>query len=111
MLKTVLAAAALATMIAAAPVTSANAAHPQINFGFSIDTPHGTFTFGNGGGFYPEPASMNCWQAKQYLKGEFKKVNTIECNGDVYTFKVKKFNVGPWKTLKINSNNGAYWFV
>jgi hypothetical protein len=38
-------------------------------------------------------------------------VNKIECNGDVYTFKVRKFNFGPWKTLKLNSDNGAYWFV
>lgn len=110
--KTVIAAAALATTFAAAPVTSAYAGHqPQINFQFGIQTPHGYFSFGNGPGYYPQPDSMSCWEARNYLKGEFKKVNKIECNGDVYTFKVKKFNFGPWKTLKINSNNGQYWFV
>jgi hypothetical protein len=108
--KTTLAAAALATAIAAQPMNAANAAPPPIDFQFSIETPHGTFSFGNGG-FYQQPASMNCWQANQYLKGEFKHVNTIECNGSVYTFKVKKLNIGPWKTVKLNKANGQYWFV
>jgi hypothetical protein len=111
MFKTILAAAAFATMIAVAPVTSAQA-DPDIDFSFSIETPNGSISFGNGGvGFTPEPDSMDCWEAKQYLLSEFKKVNKIECNGDVYTFKVRKFNFGPWKTLKLNSDNGAYWFV
>ena len=108
MFKTVLAAAALATMIAAAPVTSANAG--DIDFGFTIETPHGSFSFGDGDYHAPD-YSMSCWEARDYLKGEFKKVQKIECNGDVYTFKVRKFNWSPWKTVKINSDNGAYWFV
>ena len=109
--KTVLAAAAFATMIAVAPVTSAHAT--DIEFGFTIETPNGSFSFGNGGGFGGgyDPDPMSCWEAKQYLKSEFKKVDKIECNGDVYTFKVKKFLVGPWKKLKLNSENGAWWFV
>jgi hypothetical protein len=109
--KAVFAAAALATAIAATPVTSANAA-PQINFSIGFQTPDGYFSFGTGGpGYYPQPASMNCWEAKNYLKGEFKKVQKVECNGSVYTFHVKKFNFGPWKTVKINKANGQYWFV
>ena len=110
MFKTVLAAAALATMIAAAPVSSAQA-DPDIDFGFTIETPNGSFSFGNGGGYDAPDYSMSCWEARDYLKGEFKKVQKIECNGDVYTFKVRKFNWSPWKTVKINSDNGAYWFV
>ena len=107
--KTVLAAAAFATMIAVAPVTSAQA-DPDIDFSFTIETPHGSISFGDGDYDAPD-YSMSCWEAKQYLKSEFKKVNKIECNGDVYTFKVRKFNWSPWKTLKLNSDNGAYWFV
>jgi len=112
MFKTVLAAAALATMIAVAPMTSAQAS-PDIDFSFTIETPHGSLSFGDGGfggGGY-DPGPMSCWEAKQYLKSEFKKVDKIECNGDVYTFKVKKKHIGPWKTLKLNSDNGAWWFV
>ena len=110
--KTILAAAAFATMIAVAPVTSAQA-DPNIDFSFTIVGPNGSLSFGTGGGGYdPAPDySMNCFEAKQYLHSEFKKVNKIECNGDVYTFKVKKFLVSPWKTLKLNSDNGAWWFV
>ena len=111
--KTVFAAAALATAIAATPVTSANAQPPQINFSIGIQTPDGYISFGTGpgGGFYPQPSSMNCWEARDYLKSEFKKVQKVECNGSVYTFHVKKFNIGPWKTVKINKTNGQYWFV
>jgi hypothetical protein len=108
MFKTVLATAALATIIAATPVTSANAG--DIDFGFTITGPNGSLSFGTGGGFTPD-YDMSCWEARDYLKGEFKKVQKIECNGDVYTFKVRKFNWSPWKTLKLNSDNGAYWFV
>ena len=108
--KTVLAAAAFATMIAVAPVTSAHA-DPAIDFSFTIETPNGSISFGTGDDDDAPDYSMSCWEAKQYLKSEFKKVNKIECNGDVYTFKVRKFNWSPWKTLKLNSDNGAYWFV
>jgi hypothetical protein len=110
-MKTTLAAAAIATAVATMPVTAADAAPPTIDFSITIGTPNGYFSFGNGGGFYPQPQSMSCWEAKHYLDGEFKHVHKIECNGTVYTFKVKKFNIGPWKTLKINSDNGTYWFV
>lgn len=109
-LKTVFAAAALATAIAATPITAAHA-NPDIDFSFTIETPNGSISFGNGGSFGYDPDPMSCWEAKQYLHSEFKKVNKIECNGDVYTFKVKKHFVGPWKTLKLNSDNGAWWFV
>jgi hypothetical protein len=109
-IKTVLATAALATMIAVAPITSANATNIDFDFDIEIDTPHGSFSFGDGDYDAPD-YSMSCWEARDYLKGEFKKVQKIECNGDVYTFKVRKFNWSPWKTLKLNSDNGAYWFV
>jgi hypothetical protein len=110
--KTIFAAAALATAIAAQPVTTANAS-PQIDFSISINTPNGSISIGNGGGFYPQPDPdyMSCLDARQYLKGEFKKVQKVECNGSVYTFHVKKFNFGPWKTVKLNRDNGHYWFV
>lgn len=111
--KTLFAAAALATMIAVAPVTSAQA-DPDIDFGFTIETPNGSFSFGNGGfggGIDAPDTSMSCSEAKQYLKTEFTKVDKIECNGDVYTFKVKKFFGSPWKKVKINSENGVYWIV
>ena len=111
--KTIFAAAAFATMIAVAPVTSAQA-DPDIDFGFTITGPNGSISFGTGDydGDYDAPDySMSCWEAKAYLKGDFKKVQKIECNGDIYTFKVRKFNWSPWKTLKLNSDNGAYWFV
>ncbi len=115
--KTTLAAAALATTIAAAtvtlPVTSANAAPPVINLSIGIGTPGGYIQFGTGpyGGFYPQPAPLSCFQAKQVLKSDFKKVSTVECNGGVYTFKVKKHFVGPWKTVKLNRMTGHYWIV
>jgi hypothetical protein len=38
-------------------------------------------------------------------------VQKVECNGSVYTFHVKKFNFGPWKTVKLNKMNGQYWFA
>jgi hypothetical protein len=110
-MKTTLTAAALATAISAATATLPSAASANPNFSISIETPDGTITFGPGGVGFDADSSMDCWEAKQYLKGEFKHVNKIECNGTVYTFKVKKFHVGPWKTLKLNSDNGAYWFV
>ena len=37
----------------------------DINFSFSIQTPNGSFQFGNGG---YEPHPLSCWEAKQYLK-------------------------------------------
>ena len=107
---TIFAAAALATAIAATPISTANAT--DIDFGFSIETPHGSFSFGDGdydGGGYDY--HLSCWEAKDYLLGEFKKVQKIECNGDVYTFKVKKHWGSPWKKVKINSDTGAYWFA
>ncbi len=106
--KTTIAAVAIATAIAA-PVTAANAT----GFGFHFSTPHGHFSFGNAGGYYPhpQPLSLSCWQAKQHLKAAFKHVNTVECNGNIYTFKVKKFNVSPWKTVKLNKHNGDYWYA
>jgi hypothetical protein len=108
---TIFAAAALATAVAATPITAANAS-PNIQFGITIETPNGSISFGNGGGYYPQPDyDMSCSEAKQYLKSEFTKVDKIECNGDVYTFKVKKFLGSPWKKLKLNSENGAWWFV
>jgi hypothetical protein len=101
-------------MIAVAPLTSAHA-DTDVDFGFTITGPNGgSISFGTGdydGGYDAPDYSMSCWEAKQYLKGEFKKVEKIECNGDVYTFKVKKFNFGPWKKVKINSDNGVYWIV
>ena len=109
-MKTTLAAVALATAVATTPIAAANAAPPP-DFSISIDTPNGTITFGSGGVSFDSDDSMSCWEAKQYLEGEFKHVNKIECNGTVYTFKVKKFNFGPWKTVKLNSDNGHYWFV
>lgn len=108
-MKTTIAAVAFATAAATIPVTTANAAPPP--FSISIETPDGTITFGPGGVSFDADDSMSCWEAKQYLKGEFKHVNKIECNGTVYTFKVKKHNFGPWKTLKLNSDNGHYWIV
>jgi hypothetical protein len=108
--KTLFAAAALATAIAAQLVTTANAS-PQIDFSISINTPNGSISIGNGGGFYPQPYYMSCFEARHYLMGEFKKVQEVECNGSVYTFHVKKFNFGPWKTVKLNRTNGQYWFV
>jgi hypothetical protein len=107
MFKTVAFAAALATATAALPVTSAHAGN--IDFGFTIETPNGSISFGNGGGGGYYPSDMSCWEAKAYLKSHFKKVQKIECNGDIYTFKVK--NWGPWKTVKLDSDNGQYWFV
>jgi hypothetical protein len=108
---TIFATAALATAIAATPISTANAG--DIDFGFTITGPNGgSISFGTGGGYGGGyDYDMSCWEARDYLKGEFKKVQKIECNGDVYTFKVRKFNFSPWKTLKINSENGAYWFV
>ena len=106
---TIFAAAALATAIAATPISTANAT--DIDFGFTIETDHGSFSFGAGGYGGGYDYHLSCWEARDYLKGEFKKVQKIECNGDVYTFKVRKFNFSPWKKVKINSNNGAYWFV
>lgn len=107
---TVFAAAALATAIAATPISTASAS--QVNFNLSFDTPHGTFSFGNGnGGGWPQPASLSCFEAKQVLKSDFVKVNTVECNGSVYTFKVKQMMWQPYKTVKINRNTGNYWFA
>ena len=104
--KTAIAAAIVATAIAA-PVTTA-AATPGFQFGFN--TPNGYFSFGTGGGgYYPQPQGLSCWQAKNYLKSQFNHVWTVECNGTFYTFKVK--NWGPTKTVKLNSHNGNYWFV
>lgn len=104
--KTAIAAAAIATAIAA-PVSTAHAG----NFGFHIQTPHGNFHFGNGGGggYYPQPHAMSCWQAKHYLKSQFAHVWKVECHGKLYTFKVK--NWGPTRTVKLNKFNGNYWFV
>lgn len=115
--KSVLAAAAVAVTLVAAPIattTSANAAPPPINFSFGIQTPNGYFSFGtNGGGYIPQPVpqKMSCWQAKQYLQGSFLSVHTVECNGSVYTFKVKKLWAAPYQTLKLNSWNGQYWYA
>ena len=110
-MKTTLAAAALATAISAGTATLPSAANASTGFSISIETEDGTITFGPGGFDFDADTSMSCGEAKQYLKGEFKHVHKIECNGTVYTFKVKKFNIGPWKTLKLNSDNGAWWFV
>jgi len=112
--KTTLTAAALATALSAGtatlPISAAHAAPPQIDFNITIDTGNGSISFGTGG-YGPTPGPMSCWEAKQYLKGDFKKVNVVECNGSIYTFHVKKFNFGAWKTVKLNSNNGNYWIV
>jgi hypothetical protein len=109
MFKKTLAAAALATAIVAQPMTAANAT----SFGFHIDTPHGSFSFGDGygPGYGPGPvySGMSCWEARNYLKGHFNKVWKIECHGQIYTFKVK--NWGPAKIVKLNRYNGNYWFV
>jgi hypothetical protein len=109
MFKTVLAAAAFATMIAVAPVTSAHAS-PDIDFGFTIETPHGSISFGDDDYDAPD-YEMSCWEAKDYLKSYFHKVKKIECNGDIYTFKVRENGWSPWQIVKIDSDNGAYWFV
>jgi hypothetical protein len=108
--KSIFAAAALAIATAATPITTAEAS--QINFNFGIQTPDGYFSFGtgNGGGYGPQP-SLSCYEARQYLKADFKKVNKVECNGSVYTFHVKEFWGSPWMTVKINSHTGDYWFV
>jgi hypothetical protein len=111
--KTVFAAAAVAVTLAAAPIAATSTAQAgQPHFSFGIQTPHGYFSFGNGGGgYYPQPQKMSCWQAKQYLKGSFLKVHTVECYGNVYTFKVKKFWAAPYQTIKLNSHNGNYWYA
>jgi hypothetical protein len=108
--KTTLAAAAFATAISAGTATLPSAAYASHNLDFSItiDLGNGTLSFGDGG-FNPGP--MSCWDAKQHLKDDFKHVQKIECNGKIYTFKVKKFNIGPWKTVKLNRNTGNYWIV
>ncbi len=116
--KATLAAAALATAITAAPLTTTSAEAAPPNFYFGIQTPNGSFGFGTGGpGYYPQPypqpqpSAMTCWQAKNYLQGNFAHVWKVECNGAVYTFHVKKFNWGPVKTVKLNKFSGNYWFV
>ena len=109
MFKTVALAAAFATATAALPVTSAYA--NNLDFSITIGGPNGSITFGNGGGgggYYP--SDMSCWEAKAYLKSHFKKVQTIECNGDIYTFKVKN-PLSPWKKVKLDNDTGQYWFV
>jgi hypothetical protein len=108
--KSIFAAAALAIATATTPIATAEAS--QINFNFGIQTPDGYFSFGTGnGGYVPQPSSLSCYEAKQYLKADFKKVNKVECNGSVYTFHVKEFWAGPWMTVKINKHTGDYWFV
>jgi hypothetical protein len=107
---TALAAAAIATTIAAQPVSTANAMDPNFYFGFQ--TPGGYFAFGNGPGPVfpqPQPQAMTCWDAKSYLQTQFNQVWTVECQGQTYTFNVK--NLGPVKTVKINKYNGNYWYV
>lgn len=109
--KSIFAAAVLAIATAATPIATAEAS-PQINFNFGIQTPDGYFSFGTGdGGYAPQPSSLSCYEARQYLKADFKKVNKIECNGSVYTFHVKEFWGSPWMTVKINKHTGDYWFV
>jgi hypothetical protein len=113
--KTTIAAAAIATAIAATPVTTAEANPPNFYFGFQ--TPGGYIGFGNGygpgpgPGPFPQPQGMTCWQAKSYLSSYFNKVHKIECNGSVYTFKV--WNPAGWgfKQVKINKFSGNYWFA
>ncbi len=107
--KTAIAAAAVATAIAATPVSTAAAG----SFGFHFNTPHGSFHFGNGGHGYhpaPQPHAMSCWQAGNYLQTQFAHVWKIECNGKIYTFKVKN-GWGHTKIVKINKWNGNYWFA
>ena len=104
--KTTLAAAAVAAAIAA-PVSTAAAAP---GFGFHFDTPYGHFSFGPGGGYGPTPVyGMSCWEARNHLKGTFNQVWKVECNGQIYTFKVK--NWGPTKIVKINKYNGNFWYA
>ena len=114
--KTTLAAAAFATAITAGtatlPASSAEAAPPQINFSIGFDTPGGYVQFGTGPGYGGyAPTTLSCFEAREVLKDDFKKVMKVECNGSVYTFKTKKFNIGPWKTVKINRNTGHYWYA
>ena len=108
--KSILAAAALAIATAATPIATAEAS-PSINFNFGIETPDGYLSFGTGPGYIPQPSSLSCYEAKQYLKSEFNKVNKVECNGSVYTFHVKEFWGSPWQMVKINKHTGDYWFV
>jgi hypothetical protein len=106
---TTLAAAAIATAIAATPVTTAEANPPNFYFGFQ--TPGGYIGFGNGygPGPFPQQQSFSCWQARNYLENQFNHVWKVECHGQTYTFKVKNF--GPVKTVKFNKWSGNYWFV
>jgi hypothetical protein len=113
--KTTLAAAAVATGLTAGtatlPVSAAEAAQPQINFQIGFNTPNGGHVhIGNGPVYGPHPHPLSCAQARQVLKSKFKQVMKVECNGAVYTFKTKKMNFGPWKTVKVNRATGQYWY-
>jgi hypothetical protein len=109
--KTLIAAAAFATAIAATPVSVAQAG-ASISFG--IHTDDGYFSFGNGPGWDGGwggggPGWYSCQDARQMLKWDYNHVQKLECVGKIYTFKVKNF--GAWKTAKFNRNTGNYWIV
>lgn len=109
--KTLIAALALSTGLTLAP-----AAALAGGFSFGIQTGNGYVTFGNGAPGYhtPEPyvpASMSCWEAKQYLRDYYTQVWTVECNGKIYTFNVKKFNFSPVRTAKVNKWTGNHWVI
>lgn len=105
MLKTTLAAAAIASAIAAVPVSTAGAT----GFYFGFNTPGGYLGFGTDPFPQPQPQAYSCWEAKSSLQAQFAQVWTIECNGSTYTFNVK--NWGPTKTVKFNKFNGNFWYV
>jgi hypothetical protein len=101
--KALLAAAAVATATAAQPVATAQASP---GFSFSIEVPNGSFSFGG-----DDHSPLTCSEARRYLRHHFDNVHRIECNGKVYTFRVK--NPFGWGTrkVKIDKWSGDYWFA
>ncbi len=97
MIKSTLAAAALATALVATPLATANA------HGFDIVIDLGAGDWGASHG-------MSCWEARHALEDEFDHVWKIECSGSVYTFKVKDDGDSS-EIVKINKYTGNYWEV